>query len=396
MTAARIQHEKLEQAVGILAEHDVDAWLTFVRETSHNADPALDLILGIDVTWHSAFLVLRGGERVAIVGRYEVDNVRLAGGWGEVIGYDESVGPVLLDVLRRHAPRRIAINWSDSDSSADGLSHGMYRALTRYLEGTPYELVSAEMVLGALRGRKTPLEIERLRAAVRVTEQVIDDVTATLRPGMTEREIAQRTHETMARLGVTPSWDRQFCPTVNCGPDSPVGHVMPGDLAAQPGHVVHLDLGVALDDYTSDMQRVWYLPREGERGVPREVQRAFDAVRAAIEAAAETLRPGVQGWQVDTASRDSLVAAGYPEYKHAVGHGVGRTVHDGATLLGPRWERYGNAPMGIVEAGNVFTLELGAHVAEHGIVSLEEEVLVTDDGLEWLGAPQTEVILVGE
>jgi Xaa-Pro aminopeptidase len=229
---------------------------------------------------------------------------------------------------------------------------------------------------------------------VRVTEEVIDDVTATLSPGMSEREIAARTHETMARLDVTPSWDRQYCPTVNCGPDSPVGHVMPGDLVAQPGHVVHLDLGVALDDYTSDMQRVWYLPRPGERGVAPEVQRTFDAVRAAIEAAAKVLRPGVQGWQVDKASRDSLVAAGYPEYKHAVGHGVGRTVHDGSTLLGPRWERYGEAPMGIVEAGNVFTLELGAHVPEHGIVSLEEEVLVTDDGLEWLGAPQTEVIIV--
>jgi Xaa-Pro aminopeptidase len=102
----------------------------------------------------------------------------------------------------------------------------------------------------------------------------------------------------------------------------------------------------------------------------------------------------VAGWQVDAASRESIVGAGYPEYMHAVGHGVGRTVHDGATLLGPRWERYGDAPLGIVEAGNVFTLELGVQVPEHGIVSLEEEVLVTDGGLDWLGAPQTEVIVV--
>ena len=395
MTTSRIQHEKIEQVVGILAEQDVDAWLTFVRETAHNADPALGLILGIDVTWHSAFIVSSGGERAAIVGRYEVENVRRAGGWSDVIGYDQDIEPVLREVLARLGPRRIAVNWSESDSSADGLSHGMYLTLERYLAGTRYELVSADRVLAALRGRKTPSEIERLRAAVRVTEQVIDDVTATLRPGLSERDIAQRTHETMARLGVSPSWDAQYCPTVNCGPDSPVGHVMPGDLVAEPGHVVHLDLGVALDDYTSDMQRVWYLPRPGEQGVPPAVQRGFDAVRAAIEAAAEALRPGVAGWQVDKASRDSIVAAGYPEYMHAVGHGVGRTVHDGATLLGPRWERYGDAPLGIVEAGNVFTLELGVHVAEHGLVSLEEEVLVGDSGLEWLGAPQTEVIVVG-
>ena len=69
-------------------------------------------------------------------------------------------------------------------------------------------------------------------------------------------------------------------------------------------------------------------------------------------------------------------------------------MHDGATLLGPRWERYGKTPFGIVEAGNCFTLELGVQVPGYGLVSLEEDVLVTETGIEWLGAPQTEIIIV--
>jgi len=132
----------------------------------------------------------------------------------------------------------------------------------------------------------------------------------------------------------------------------------------------------------------------GETSIPAPVQHAFDSVRAAIMAAAEVLKPGVEGWVVDDAARKTIVAAGYPEYQHAVGHGIGRTVHDGATLLGPRWERYGNTPFGIVEADNCYTLELGVQVPGYGLVSLEEDVIVTDHGIEWLGKPQTEIIVV--
>ncbi len=64
------------------------------------------------------------------------------------------------------------------------------------------------------------------------------------------------------------------------------------------------------------------------------------------------------------------------------------------TLLGPRWDRYGQTPNGIVEAGNVFTLELGVAVPDRGYVGLEEDVLVTDDGIEWLSTPQREIWIV--
>lgn len=395
MTDSTIQREKVAQAIQILNEKQIDAWMTFVRETEHNADPALGLISSSHVTWHTALIITRSGKTVAIAGRYEVENFRRMGFWDEVISYDQSIQPALLDALQRLNPKHIALNYSESDTAADGLSHGMYLALRRYLEGKPYELISAEGTLNPLRGRKTPTEVERIRAAVRLTEQIIDSVTAMLRPGLTELDIAHHIHAEMARHGVVPSWDRGHCPTVTCGPDSPVGHVSPSSqYTATAGQLVRIDLGVILDDYISDMQRVWYLQPKGEMGIPEPVQRAFSGVRAAIEAAARTLRPGVEGWKVDEAARSAIIAAGYPEYQHAVGHGIGRTVHDGATLLGPRWERYGNTPYGLVEAGNCFTLELGVQVPGYGLVSLEEDVLVRDDGLDWLSKPQTEVIVV--
>ncbi len=208
-------------------------------------------------------------------------------------------------------------------------------------------------------------------------------------------DIQQFIHAEYRKEGVVPSWDAGFCPTVTCGPDSPVGHVSPSDqYVAKAGQLVRIDQGVVLNEYISDIQRVWYLQPAGETSIPEPVQHAFNSVRAAIKAAAAALEPGVQGWVVDEAARSTIVAAGYPEYQHAVGHHIGRTVHDGSTLLGPRWERYGKTPYGIVEVGNCFTLELGVQVPGYGLVSLEEDVLVTESGVVWLGEEQTEIIVV--
>ncbi|MCP5100387.1 MAG: aminopeptidase P family protein, partial [Chloroflexi bacterium] len=101
------------------------------------------------------------------------------------------------------------------------------------------------------------------------------------------------------------------------------------------------------------------------------------------------LRPGTPGWQVDEAAREFIVDNGYSEYMHAFGHLLGRAAHDGATVLGPRWERYEGICEMLVEVGNIFTLELHVVVPNRGIMSLEEDVLVTVDGVDYLGNPQT-------
>lgn len=390
-----IQLEKIEQAVGILQEKNVDLWLTFVRETVHNADPALPLISPVNVTWHTALIITRTGYKVAIAGRYEIVNFERMGVWDECIKYDQSIQPALVEVLDRLAPKHIAVNYSESDTAADGLSHGMFLTLQRYLAGKPYTLISADGILNALRGRKTPGEIARIRAAVHLTDDIINRITAYLKPGLSELDIAGFIHAEYAKEGVIPSWDSAYCPTVTVGDDSPAGHVSPSaQYITAPGKLIRIDQGVVLNDYISDIQRVWYLQPHGETSIPAPVQHAFDSVRAAIMAAWAALKPGVQGAVVDDAARQTIVAAGYPEYQHAVGHHIGRTVHDGSTLLGPRWERYGQTPFGIVEVGNCFTLELGVSVPGYGLVSLEEDVLVTANGNEWLGTPQTEIIVV--
>ena len=146
------------------------------------------------------------------------------------------------------------------------------------------------------------------------------------------------------------------------------------------------------EGYCSDLQRMWYVRRPGESKPPESVRRAFATVRGAIEAGAAALKPGVHGYQVDAAARRVVVDAGYPEFKHGLGHGLGRAVHDGGTMLGPRWEKYGKTPEGVVEPGNVFTLELGVPT-DAGYIGLEEDVLVTEQGCSFLSSFQQELML---
>ncbi len=387
--------EKVDQAIDILREKDVDLWLTLVRETSAVRDPSMSLILSPDLqmTWHSAFILTRHGDRIAIVGRYDAESVKQTGAYNEIIGYDQSIRPALLDILKRINPNCIAINYSESDPSADGLTHGLWTQLFRLLEGTPYaaRFVSAENIIGALRGRKSRSEIDRVRAAIQETLFIFEEVTKYLRPGLKETDIRAFMLDKMTERGLTTAWEEEFCPIVNTHPDSPIGHGAPGAFKTQRGHTVHIDFGVAKDGFCADLQHMWYLLDKGETQPPADVQRAFDTVRDAILSAADVLKPGALGWEVDQAARSYIVKAGYPEYQHATGHHLGRSAHDGATVLGPKWERYGDTINGVIEAGNIFTLELGVEVPQRGYVSLEEDVLVTANGLEWLSTPQTAI-----
>lgn len=394
MPETTLQREKIAQAIRILNELQLDCWLIFVRETDEQPDPAYKLVVNHDVTWHTAFLLTRTGERVAIVARYDDDLVRQSGLY-EVVSYTDDIAPALIKVLERLNPVSIALDYAMGDVAADGLTHGMYLKLIEILKNTPYphRFLSAGPLVSRLRSRKTPFELERMRHALRETEDIYALVNAILRAGVTEREIGEFMHREMAKRGLGAAWSYASCPGVKFGPDTLFGHGEPADIVLEAGFLASLDFGVSYQDYCSDLQRLWYVRRPGELEAPEEVRRAFETARGAIAAAKAIIRPGIQGWHADEASRNFLVAAGYPEYQHAVGHSVGRHAHDGGPLLGPRWARYGETPYQTIEEGVVFTLELGV-MTSYGYVGLEDEIIVTPDGNEWFSQPQEEIYLI--
>jgi Xaa-Pro aminopeptidase len=392
-----LMQEKVNQAIEILKDQQVDLWLTFVRETSGVRDPMLDFLIGPnDLTWPSALILTRNGEKIAIIGNLEKESVARNNVFNEIIGYDTAVSGPLRETITRLNPQQIAVNTSKNNVHADGLTHAMYEILCDYLKDTPYadRLVSAEPVINAMRGRKTPEELEHIRRAVEITDEIYKKAFAFIRVGMTEIEIGEYMHQLAREYGVGLAWAAENCPAVNSGPNSPVGHNGPTEIKVERGHIVHFDFGVKYKDYCSDIQRLVYILREGETEPPPEVQRGFITIRTAIEQSREAMKPGVTGNSIDVIAREILVDAGYPEYQHALGHQLGRVAHDGGALLGPLWEKYGDDPKRALEVGQIFTIEPGIVVPEYGYVALEEDVVMTESGAEYIGDPQRELVLI--
>ncbi len=380
--------EKLEQAVAVLNEVGVDCWLTYVRETIEMMDPALHFVAGRDVVWDAVFLIHKSGRKVAIVGAGDHLDFVESGFYDEVLTYTQSITHVLRQVLADLDPETVAINYSLDNTAADGLSLGMYKRLLGHLAGTPYKegLVSADSIIAKVRGRKTPEELRRIKAAALETLDMLGILTQCIQPGWTLRRISNFMHQLMRERNVSHAWSYEGDPGITSG-DMEEGHGTPGEQPIAPGHVLRLDFGIKKDGYCSDLQRSWYILRPGETEAPVAAQDAFRVVRAGIAEAAAMLKPGVLGWEVDAAVRTLLQNHGYPEYPHALGHQVGIWAHDGGSILGPRWERYGQSPYQPVEVNQVYTLEFSIRTP-HGFVSQEDMVVITEDGCQFLAPPQ--------
>ena len=389
-----IVQEKASQAIEILKEKNIDMWLTFVRETTAAGDPVLPLIYGHDLTWQSALIFTKSGERIAIVGKYEAETVKRTNTYTQIIPYDEAISPILRMTLERLNPAQIAINYSRDDVLADGLPYGLYQVLCAHLAGTPFvdRFVSADEVIAALRGRKTPGEIARIRAAIDTTAKIYANTFDYAQIGMSEAQISKFMQDQLRQFGVQPGWEIDHCPIVSAGPESAGGHVGPTELKIQPGQILHIDFGVNQDEYCSDIQRVAYFLAPGENQPPAEVQRGFNTIVRAIQEAVAMMKPGVIGKDVDALARRIVIEAGYPEFKHATGHQLGRLAHDGAGILGPLWERYGDTPNYPLQAGQVYTIEPSLVVSGYGQMSTEEDVLVTQEGAVFLSQPQMKLI----
>jgi Xaa-Pro aminopeptidase len=387
---------KVAQAIGLLREQGIDCWITFVRESSINGDPVLPYLLPSDVTWHTAIIVTASGETCIICGEYDRKTIEDAQAYQQVVGFVKGIRAPFLEVMRGLAPKSIAVNYSRDSEICDGITHGMYLTLMDLLGelGLDRRVVSAEGILSAIRQRKTEEELSLIRHAIERTEEIFAKVAGFIAPGKTEQEIAAFMRAEVQRMQLGFGWDPGHCPSVFTGPDTAGAHYGPTDRRVERGHVLNMDFGVKYRGYCSDLQRTFYVLEAGESGPPPEVRRGFETIVDAVESSRAAMRPGAQGLDIDAIARGKVAAAGYAEFPHALGHQVGRFAHDGTALLAPAWEKYTRKPFLPLEAGMVFTIEPRLTIPGRGVATIEDMVVVTATGAEYLSTPQKELILI--
>ena len=388
--------EKVEQAKKLLTEFNTDCWITFVRESAINGDPTLNFLVLADLTWHSALIISKDGKAHAIVGKYDQKTVEETGAYNSVVGFVEGIKKPFQSYMKKLSPKTIALNYSEGSEIADGITHGMFLTIFKMLKeiGLEDRIVSAEKIVSALRGRKSDSEIDNIKSAIKVTEEIFDKVTGFIKPGKTEKEIAAFIKSEVEKRNLEYAWEPAVCPAVFTGPETAGAHYAPTNKKIERGHVLNMDFGVKWNGYCSDMQRTFYILKDDETEAPEDVMKGFNTIVDAIESSKQAIKPGVIAKEIDAIARNIVVKNGYDEFPHGLGHQVGRFSHDGTALLGPPWEKYAQKPFLPLEERMVFTIEPRLDVPGRGIATIEEMVVVTNNGADWLSHPQKKIILI--
>ena len=245
----------------------------------------------------------------------------------------------------------------------------------------------------AARVVKDDWEIARLREAGRRLSAVAVGVLADLRPGVREMDVAQGVDAGLRRGGFSrPAFDT----IVASGPRSALPHGRASDRMIAAGDLVVLDFGGVYGGYCVDLTRTVAL------GTPSpEAVRVHAAVAEAQQAAIEAIAPGVAAAEVDRAAREVLARHGLADrFVHGTGHGLGLELHE-APRLGPARPAVHPPLPGTVALpdtllpGMVVTVEPGAYVPGWGGVRIEDDLLVTTTGVEWLTQVPTTLAMAG-
>ncbi len=298
----------------------------------------------------------------------------------ELIVVAGSYDAALAELLGRHARGRVGVE-------AAHLSLSRFRWLENATGGgaAPVDLVPTEGIVERMRVVKDVYEIEVLREAGRRLSDAARRILGEVRPGRSERDFGFVIDRCIQDAGFSKT---AFETIVASGPNAALPHARPTERILGEGDLVVLDFGGVYDSYCVDLTRTVSIGRASSRA--REV---YAAVSEAHDRAVAAVRPGASRFAVDAAARDWLAGAGMGEaFGHGTGHGLGIEVHEDPRITHRRPDV--DARHETLSAGMVFTIEPGAYFPQWGGVRIEDDVLVTDTGVELLTHVATELLEV--
>ncbi|MDW7740185.1 MAG: Xaa-Pro peptidase family protein [Bacillota bacterium] len=266
--------------------------------------------------------------------------------------------------------------WEKIGFEAKNVVFSTYREMQDKLPG---ELVAVETSAEELRMVKDEKELELLSRAAELLDRAFGYLLEIIRPGMTEQELALELEIYLLKSGAEK---RAFNYIVASGIRGAMPHGTASSKVMQDGELVTIDFGAVFDGYATDMTRTVSL------GEPDEKQReVYDIVYRAQKNAAEAIRPGLKGFEIDTVARDIITEAGYGEqFGHGLGHGVGLETHE-QPVLNPKSKT-------ILKAGMVVTVEPGIYIPGWGGVRIEDMVVVTKEGMSVLTKSPRELTVI--
>jgi Xaa-Pro dipeptidase len=236
-----------------------------------------------------------------------------------------------------------------------------------------FTFLSADPVTVPLRSRKSAQELELMRLACEATCNVYREVFASLKEGMAQEEIAALISAGYSKMNL-----RGYA-LVLIGASAALPHGSRQPQKLKEGDVILIDGGCTVEGYESDVSRTGVLGKPSEK-----IQRVFEIVRKAQDAALDAARAGKLSGSVDDAARNVITAAGYgPGYKfftHRLGHGIGLDGHEHPYLV--------RASTTVLEPDMTFSNEPGIYIPNEFGLRCEDVMAISPDGPAQLLTPK--------
>ncbi|CAG7913643.1 Aminopeptidase YpdF [Mammaliicoccus sciuri] len=241
------------------------------------------------------------------------------------------------------------------------------------------ELSSIESVIETIRMVKDEFEIKQIQKAADIVDETYEHILKWVKPGMTENEVNNEMEMFMRSKGATYS---SFDTIVASGHRGALPHGVASNKVIEEGDMITLDFGALYEGYVSDVTRTFAI------GEPKEeMKKIYNIVLEAQLAALEQIKPGMTGKEADTIARDIIKSYGYGEqFGHSLGHGIGLEVHEGPALS--------QKSDIVLEENMCITLEPGIYVDGLGGVRIEDDVLVTKNGLQRFTKSSKDLIIL--
>ncbi|MFZ2769315.1 MAG: aminopeptidase P family protein [Lactococcus raffinolactis] len=284
-------------------------------------------------------------------GRYEGEAIETTSGFQIKVVSKGSYITGLVSTLREQGLIHLAI-----ESSALTISE--YDELKMH----PLNISLWENELAEIRSIKLPCEIDKIKAACALTDEVFTEILPKIHVGIKEYELSALITYLCLNKGAS---NMAFDSIITSGNRTAYPHGRPTGKVMQSGEFVMIDFGVTLDDYQSDMTRTIVLG-----SATSEMKKIYETVLAAQLTGIASINIDKTGQEVDAAARRVIEQAGYGEYfSHGLGHGIGRG--GDFPILNPRSNM-------ILTNNMVMSCEPGIYVPNLGGVRIEDDVALLD------------------
>ncbi|MFJ5768643.1 M24 family metallopeptidase [Psychrobacillus sp. NPDC093180] len=254
-----------------------------------------------------------------------------------------------------------------------------YSSFELYKQAVKADLVPLSGLVEKIRLIKTDEEISIIKAACRIADEAYEHIVTYIKPGMTELQVSNELEFFMRKRGATSS---SFDTIVASGVRSALPHGVASDKVIEVGDFVTLDFGAIYNGYISDTTRTVAVGEPSE-----QLKEIYQIVLDSQLLALEKVKPGMTGKEADAIARDYIASKGYGEaFGHSLGHGIGLEVHEGPGLS--------FRSDIVLEPGMVITIEPGIYLPNIGGVRIEDDALVTENGLEKLTHSTKELLIL--